>query len=188
MAKTNQPPAPSAIPRGDKEFVELFRRAENGDKSTLPAIRELLQLPGNVALFGGDLVRQVERSLAEMLGGENLPYKEALFAKARQMRAELAGPDAAPIEKLLAERVVLTWMQVHTEDFQLAQKEAGLTFQQGEYHQRARDRAHARYLGSIKMLALVRKLALPVLQVNIAKKQINVGQGQVNATTANEAR
>ena len=36
------------------------------------------------------------------------------------------------------------------------------------------DRAHRRYLTAIKTLAIVRKLALPVLQVNIAKKQVNV--------------
>ena len=31
-----------------------------------------------------------------------------------------------------------------------------------------------RYLSAVKTLVLVRKLALPVLQVNIAKKQVNV--------------
>jgi hypothetical protein len=38
------------------------------------------------------------------------------------------------------------------------------------------DRAHRRYLSALRTLALVRKLALPVLQVNIAgKQQVNVG-------------
>jgi hypothetical protein len=36
------------------------------------------------------------------------------------------------------------------------------------------DRAHRRYLSAIKALALVRRLAVPVLQVNIARKQVNV--------------
>ena len=34
--------------------------------------------------------------------------------------------------------------------------------------------AEKRYLAAIKMLALVRKLAVPVLQVNLARKQVNV--------------
>ena len=34
--------------------------------------------------------------------------------------------------------------------------------------------AQKRYLGAIKGLAEVRRLALPVLQVNIAKKQVNI--------------
>ena len=37
------------------------------------------------------------------------------------------------------------------------------------------DRAGARYLAALKPLAQVRKLAVPVLQVNIAEKQVNVG-------------
>ncbi len=40
--------------------------------------------------------------------------------------------------------------------------------------QRCTVRAHKRYLSAIKTLALVRKLAVPVLQVNIARKQVNV--------------
>jgi hypothetical protein len=36
------------------------------------------------------------------------------------------------------------------------------------------DHAHRRYLSALRALALVRKLALPVLQVNIARKQVNV--------------
>jgi hypothetical protein len=47
----------------------------------------------------------------------------------------------------------------------------------GEYYQRRMDRAHAHYLSAIKALAQVRKLALPALQVNIAKKQVNVAGG-----------
>jgi hypothetical protein len=36
------------------------------------------------------------------------------------------------------------------------------------------DRAHKRYLSAIKTLATVRKLAVPVLQINVAKQQVNV--------------
>ncbi len=44
----------------------------------------------------------------------------------------------------------------------------------GEYYQRVISAAHKRYLAAIKALAVVRKLAAPVLQVNIARKQVNV--------------
>ena len=45
---------------------------------------------------------------------------------------------------------------------------------QAEYYQRRMNHAHKRYLSALKTLALVRKLAVPVLQMNIAKKQVNV--------------
>lgn len=41
------------------------------------------------------------------------------------------------------------------------------------------DKAHKRYVASIKALAQVRKLQLPNVQVNIAEKQVNVGQMNV---------
>jgi hypothetical protein len=49
------------------------------------------------------------------------------------------------------------------------------------------DRAHRRYLSAIKTLATVRKLALPVLQVNIAKKQVNVAGACLTADGTKEA-
>ena len=36
------------------------------------------------------------------------------------------------------------------------------------------DAANRRYLAALKALALVRKLALPALQIKLARKQVNV--------------
>jgi hypothetical protein len=49
------------------------------------------------------------------------------------------------------------------------------------YFQRSLTAVQKRYLAAIKMLAVVRELAVPVLQVNIARKQVNVGQAQPNS-------
>jgi hypothetical protein len=49
-----------------------------------------------------------------------------------------------------------------------------LTWKAGEYYQRRMDHSHKRYLSALKTLAQVRKLAVPVLQINIAKKQTNI--------------
>jgi hypothetical protein len=49
-----------------------------------------------------------------------------------------------------------------------------VTFKQGEFRQRRIDFAHRRFLSAVKALALVRKLAVSALQVNVAKKQVNV--------------
>ena len=54
----------------------------------------------------------------------------------------------------------------------LPKKEMSLAL--GLYYQKSLTAAQKRYLGAIKGLAEVRKLALPVLQVNIARKQVNV--------------
>jgi len=39
---------------------------------------------------------------------------------------------------------------------------------------KAVDHSHKQYLSAMKTLATARKLALPALQVNIARKQVNV--------------
>jgi len=153
---------------------KFLKRAQSGDASTLPALRKLLQDPASVDHFGGNLAEQAELSLIEAAAGKNLMFREALLRKLELMRAELAGPDPTPLERMLVGRVVACWLQVQDADVRYAQGQQGCTFAQGEYHQRRMDRAHKRYLSAIKTLALVRKLALPVLQVNIARKQINV--------------
>jgi hypothetical protein len=127
-----------------------------------------------VERLGGNLAWQAEYSLVRAALGEDLVAREALTRKLELLRAELNGPASTPLERLLVDRVVACWLQLHHADIVLAQREGKLTLAQGEYHQRTRDRAHKRYLSSIKALALVRKLAVPVLQLNIAKKQVNV--------------
>ena len=49
-----------------------------------------------------------------------------------------------------------------------------LSCELGIYYERCITSAQKRYLAAIKSLALIRKLAVPVLQVNIAKEQVNM--------------
>ena len=50
----------------------------------------------------------------------------------------------------------------------------GLSLELGTYYQRCISSAQKRYLAAIKTLALVRKMAVPALQLNIARKRGNV--------------
>jgi hypothetical protein len=45
---------------------------------------------------------------------------------------------------------------------------------QGDYHQRRMDAAHRRFLAALEALATVRRLTLPALQINVARRQVNV--------------
>jgi hypothetical protein len=161
---------------------EFFDRAKKGDKSTLPILRQMLRRPEAVDDLGGNLARQAELALVEAAAGENLAFKEALICKLDMLRGELLGADSTPLERLLVERIVACWLQVQDADIRFAQAK-NLTWEGGTYYQHRMDRAHRRYLSAIRTLALVRKLALPVLQVNIARKQVNVA-GAVPVATA----
>ena len=68
--------------------------------------------------------------------------------------------------------------QVQDADVRYAQGQKDCTIAQSDYYQRRMDRAHRRFLSAVRTLAVVRRLALPVLlaQVNVAaKQQVNVG-------------
>ena len=163
---------------GDQhEIVELIRRAEAGEQEAMREVRAL----ANTRLAGlwgeyGDLARAAERTLTSVAAGENVLMKEAIGRRMETMRSELLGPSTSPLERLLVERVVLCWLQVHYEDTaDAAGLTKGTTWTQALNRQKRLESAHRRYLAAIKALATVRRLALPVLQVNIAEKQINVG-------------
>jgi hypothetical protein len=156
----------------------LVDRAQAGDASTLPALRDLLRDPGMVDSLGGDLAGQAERSLINAAAGKNLLFREALVRKLELLRADLGGAQPTPLERLLVSRVVACWLQVQIADTQYAQAD-NLTVAQGDYYQRRQDRAHRRFLSAVRTLALVRRLALPVLlqQINVAaRQQVNVGR------------
>lgn len=150
----------------------LLDRAQKGDASTLPAIREVLDDPACVEAYG-NLARRAEVSFICAAAGKNLVFQESLFRKMDVLRAELAGPNPTPIERLLVERVVACWLQVQDADVRYAQAK-DLSVKWYEYYQRRMNYSHKRYLSALRTLALVRKLAVPVLQVNIAKKQVNM--------------
>jgi hypothetical protein len=170
---------PADKPPPTEDIRSLIKRAQCGDESTLPAVRKFLQNPEAIDLLGGDLARQAELSFISNAAGKDLAFREALVGKLAQLRAELAGPNPAPVERLLVERVVACWLQVQDADIRYAQAQTNNpALAVSDFQQRRMDRAHRRYLSAIKTLATVRKLALPVLQVNIAGQQVNVGQAR----------
>ena len=133
----------------------------------------VLKNPQAVDLFGGDLAREAELTLIGKFSGKNLLFKESLRRKLELLRAEVAGPNPTPLESLLVERVVTTWLHLHHLEMTYAGKES-MSLDLATYYQRSISSAQKRYLAAIKALALVRKLALPALQINIARKQVNV--------------
>jgi hypothetical protein len=162
------------------EIRQLIRRAEKGDAKAVPELRDLLiNLPSFVDLLGGNLAQQAELSLLSASFGQNLCAQEALKRKMELLRQELTGSNATPLERLLAERIALCWLALYQAEALFHQQAQDLSIHQVEYWQNRIDRAHRRYLSAIRTLATVRKLAVPVLQVNIAKKQVNIaGSGE----------
>lgn len=86
-----------------------------------------------------------------------------------------AGPAPTALERLLVERIATCWLHLHQLELTYAAQQS-MALPLAAYYQRTISAAQKRYLAAIWALAQVRKLALPVLQVNIAGKQVNVAK------------
>lgn len=163
------------------EINTTIRKAEGGDKEALAEVRELLAKPGIPDILAGNVATEALNRLVKTYAGENPVIREAVLRKLDEMRTELSGLNASAVEKLLVERVLATWLHLHHLEAVYASKES-MSLPLGLYYQKTISAAQKRYLSSLKGLAEVRKLALPTLQVNIAKKQVNVAAGAVTAS------
>jgi hypothetical protein len=159
----------------EEEALDIVQHAKADEPGALGAIRQAVaQYPGVKAC--ADVAYQAEASWINLVSDSSLFFKETLEERLAKLRKDLLGPSASPIERLLVERIVICWMQVNHADWRAADMERHgySSFEQAVYFQERQGRAQRRYLAAVKALAQVRKLLVPVVQVNIAKKQTNV--------------
>jgi hypothetical protein len=162
--------------RGDtvERLRGLFRRAEKGNKKAVPEIREILQKSPDLAWRFMDFATFAEcRFIENMTKDKDLASRETMEFQLASMREEIAGENPSPLERLLAERIVLTWLQIQLfEGLYASSMFKSMSLVQGSYYQKRLDYTYRRHLSAIRTLAQVRKLG-PAVQINIAEKQIN---------------
>jgi len=95
------------------EIRAVVTLAKKGDTAVLPRLRVLLDSHPILWRKYGDLAAQAEQLWVALAAGPDHYLRECLLRQAGALREELAGPDAGPVERLLGERVVMMWLQVH---------------------------------------------------------------------------
>ena len=174
---------PAAMTKEEKEahrdtverLKELVEKAAKGDKKPLPEIKKILKESPELAWQIMDFAKYTEYHHTKMMVKEEGPgLKEVLKAQLAAMREEIAGDNPSPLERLLAERIVITWLQIQLFEGLYASNMSNgtMTIAQSNYNQKRIDQAYKRHLSTIKTLAQIRKLG-PAVQINIAEKQIN---------------
>jgi hypothetical protein len=167
-----KPPAPGP------ETDALFKRSKAKDKSCLPVVRALFADGDRGKRYResyGSPVEWLRVSIIKNAADGHVMIEEAIDQQIDEVRSQLEGPNPTPIERLLAERASICWFIVHW--YETAYTSAsGLSIANADLQHRKIDKAHARFLSAIRTLAQVRKLALPTLQLNIAKNQVNVAE------------
>jgi hypothetical protein len=107
--------------------------------------------------------------------------RRELFERAK----EFAGSNPGPVEQVLAETAAVNWLALRFHETRYASASTssdGLTIRQADLCLRHIDGAHRRLMSSLKTLATVRRLGLPVVQINVANQQVN----QLNTGGPNE--
>src|SRR5919107_2075967 len=141
--------SPSELATDDKKLRDLIDRAQDGDEGALPLLRQVLDEVPRVARII-DLAKNVERSIIEKMSGDDVFTQEALPRNLKAMRKEIAGENPSPLERLLSERIAVCWLELQYFQAIYAQNIGKLSIIQSDYHQRRIDKAHRRYIGSIK--------------------------------------
>lgn len=150
---------------------------KNAKAEDVQALRELLsQLPA-LADSMVPLTDGVYDVVIESMYPSTPATKAMMHQTAKNRCNDLGYAEASPMEKMLIDAVVLAWLR-YTQVERSAASVWGdsHTLERGAYWDKRLSAAQRRYLRAIETLARVRRLALPMLQVNIAEKQqVNVG-------------
>jgi hypothetical protein len=103
-------------------------------------------------------------------------FRQFMVAEMRQMKADLEGPSPTPLESMLVDTLVTCWIHMNYLErcIALCHLDERPSASQLDNLGKWLDRAHRRYIQSVKVLTLVKRIDLPVVQVNIGEKQINV--------------
>jgi hypothetical protein len=159
----------------DQQVKYIVAAAMRGERAALPDLARVLDERPELWRMSGDLAAQAQQSWLTLAAGKDLFFQESLRRQAAQLRTDLAGPEASPLEQLLVERVVACWIQVSYSDAAYAQMR-GATFAQDAAAQKKQNAAQTRYLQAIKQLAIVRKLLKPAPSpLDLLKFPINEG-------------
>jgi hypothetical protein len=169
-AVTVKPPSP------EQECVDLMMKlnaAKHPDKEDAARMTELIIATPSlwvlVEKLGGDGGFLIERF-------SNLGMRAMATAKLGVLRKQFRYEDANPIERLLLDQILTTWLRLYYVEALYAQ--GNLTIEQSLWREQCLSNAQRRHLAAIEMLARVRRLArgAPLFQVNFAE----AGSQQVN--------
>ena len=145
-------------------LAELVQRAQQGDLTVMPLLREALVADPSIWQEYGDLAAQAQEAWLQLLSGTDYMLAESVRLKLSALRQELGAEGASPLEKLLVERIVACWLQTHYADALYAQaKGPQSTASVRQELMKRQEYSQRRYLAAIKQLALVRKLLKPAL-------------------------
>jgi hypothetical protein len=164
----------------DEWYDAVQRLMADTDQGSREAKRDLAQLleapPEEVRSLNWD--KSVRTHLVKHATRDTDPSRHMVPERIERMREQLRNAESSAVEDLLIERVLTCWTHMFAAEIRwVAKCEQGMTYQAGDYYQRALDRAHRRYVSALKALAEVRRLlGVTVNMVNVVQQQtVSIG-------------
>src|SRR5262245_26233041 len=98
------------------ELLALLDRANRGDATELAALQKAFDLFPELIPQLGDLARHAENAVIELAAGQSLTGREAIRRHLAAMRERLSGGNCQQLERLLVDRVVISWAEASRGD------------------------------------------------------------------------
>jgi hypothetical protein len=119
------PAKPPTEPSGDlwQRLKALADRAQKGDASALPEIRQTLDAHPQVWKTAGDWSVHARDVWVKLASGGDAVLAESTRRRLDALQEELSRPFQEPIERLLVERLVISLLQLQYADAELAEAE-----------------------------------------------------------------
>jgi hypothetical protein len=155
---------PEAVVSGDPidanqaTLADLVARAETGDAEATIALRAFLVSHPEIWQRCSDLGSQLFEIWIGRIAQGNALQRESLRLKVEQLKVEHGGPNPTPLERLLVERVLVSWLQVEQISGLAAQLD-GLQQQTAWFLLKRQNQAERQFRNAIETLAMVRKMA-----------------------------
>lgn len=123
------PPDANSEPETDAavqcQLQAVLTRARGGDASVLPQLKKILDANPELWQTQYQLISLAEQLWLDKIAGQNLLLSQSIRHYIEQLKRDVARPNPSPLEKLLAERVVLCWLAVHHAELSEATADSG---------------------------------------------------------------
>jgi hypothetical protein len=148
-------PSNEPVPPAVAGLRAILERAQRGNATELPELREAPRSRPDLVEYCGDLAATAERDWVDLVAGADLVLGESVKLRPAEMKASLAGPDPTPLERLAIERIAITWLLQCGFADAAATGPGDVPPRVAEFIIERMDRAQKRHLAA---LAMIRKL------------------------------
>lgn len=142
------------------ELKDLKRRAEAGDKSVVPRLKQVFRSSPELWRFAGNLTIQAKKAWVKRITNGDKYFQEAIVAAMNKEQDDLTDQNTSYIERMAYDQMILCRLQFEflvTEDAKQSEKSPAWI--------RVRDQklsnAHNRYLKALAMYTTIKRLDLP---------------------------